>query len=195
MVLSGAMASYAIVRFRDRIRGTSAVFYYFVAGHIVTAQVVAVSIFLFTWAIGVENTRIGLALVYCASGLPFVVILCRGFFSTVTRELFEAAEIDGCSEPRILGSIMLPLSRPVLATAVIFQFTYVWNEFILALVLIRTQTKLTLPVGVFRAVMDRYQTDFTAAFAAATITSIPVIAIYLAAQRQFTGGLGGALKG
>lgn len=195
MIGCGSMAAYALVRFKGKVKNINLLYSYFVAGHIITAQVVAVSVFLFMWALQLDNTRVGLSLVYCASGLPFVIILCRGFFASVTKELFEAAEIDGCSEPRMLFSIMMPLSKPILATAVIFQFNYVWNEFILALVLIRDSSLQTLPLGVYKAVIGRYSTDYGGAFAAITITCVPVIIIFFLAQREFSGNLGGALKG
>jgi len=195
MVGTGTAASYAIVRFRPYTKAATRLFFYFVMGHMVTAEVVAVAVFLQMWFIGGVDSIVWLSLVYCASGLPFVIILCRGFFSTVAKDLFDAAEIDGCSEIRLFGSVMLPLSKPVVASAIIYQFTYVWNEFILGMMLIQSSRKLTLPIGVFRLVMDKYQTDYTAAFAAITITSIPVVLVYLVSQKQFVGGLGGGIKG
>ena len=196
MIICGSMAAYGLVRFHPKHKCMRGLFFYFLTGQMIPAQVVVVTVFLLVWSMKGLNSRIMISIVYAASGLPFVILLLRGFFSTVQKDLFDAALIDGCNELGIFSRVLLPLCRPVLASVVIFQFIYVWNEFVLALVLLRHPGKYTLPLGVFMASMDRYVTDYGLAFAAITITCIPVIVVFLIFQKQFVRGIAaGAFKG
>lgn len=147
-----------------------------------------------------SNSLVGLTLVYSVGTigiLPFGIFFLVGFFKALPRELEEAATIDGSSLYGVFFKIMLPLSKPGLITVGIMNALTVWNEYIMATVLINDPAKYTIPVGI--AIMQgemQYRTEWGPLFAGLSISMIPVIVMYVLYQRQITGGLtAGALKG
>ncbi|PKO16763.1 sugar ABC transporter ATP-binding protein [candidate division BRC1 bacterium HGW-BRC1-1] len=121
-------------------------------------------------------------------GAPFFVFLLRQFFKTIPMSLDEAARIDGCSSFRLYAQIMLPLSKPVLATVVIFSFIWSWNDFWGPLVYLRSAENKTLSLGlqVFQGV---YQTDYHYLMAASLVVLLPILVTYVVAQRYFVQGI------
>jgi ABC-type glycerol-3-phosphate transport system permease component len=121
-------------------------------------------------------------------GGPFFIFLLRQFFRTVPVTLDEAARIDGCSSLRIFLQIMLPLSKPVLATVVIFNYIWTWNDFWGPLVYLRSSGNKTLSLGlqVFQGV---YQTDYHYLMAASLVVLLPILIIYVLCQRYFVQGI------
>lgn len=195
MVGLAAMVAFAVTRYRI-IRHSNAVLLYFVVGQMISAQVIIISVYIMLVQLGLIDSLVGLSLVYVASGLPFTVFLLQGYFRTVPFELYEAARMDGYGDLRVFLSIALPLTRPALATALIIQFLYVFNEFVLALITIRTPARNTLPVGILSAVRDMYSTSYTTASAGLVLTGVPVLLVYAIFQKQIVFGLtAGSLKG
>jgi ABC-type glycerol-3-phosphate transport system permease component len=140
------------------------------------------------------DTLPGLILVYIGTSLPFAMFLMRAYFETLPRDLADSARVDGAGEFRIFASVMLPLAGPGVATLIIFQFMFTWNEFILANTLLRTPDKLPLQPVLF-ALKGQHSTDWPLLTAALVISIVPVVAVYLRMQRQFVQGLtAGALK-
>lgn len=140
------------------------------------------------------DTMPGLVLVYIGTSLPFAMFLMRAYFETLPRDLADSARVDGAGEFRIFASVMLPLAGPGVATLIIFQFMFTWNEFILANTLLRTPDKLPLQPVLF-ALKGQHSTDWPLLTAALVISIVPVVAVYLRMQRQFVQGLtAGALK-
>lgn len=140
------------------------------------------------------DTTTGLILVYVGTSLPFAMFLMRAYFETLPRDLADSARVDGAGEFRIFRSVMLPLAGPGVATLVIFQFMFTWNEFILANTLLRTPDKLPLQPVLF-ALKGQHSTDWPLLTAALVISIVPVVAVYLRMQKQFVQGLtAGALK-
>ena len=122
------------------------------------------------------------------------VLLFAGFFSQLPHELEEAAIMDGAGFVRIFAQVMLPLSGPVIATTIILQFMSSWNNFFLPLVLTLSRPELrTLGVGMF-AFQGQYYSDWSGMAAAATISLLPIIIVFLALQRHFVEGIAGSLK-
>jgi len=129
--------------------------------------------------------------------LPFTILLLTGFFKSLPGTLREAGIIDGCGEYGVFWHIMLPLSRPGLITAAIFNFLGIWNEYMFALVFVNSPEKKTLPLGLASVSMQaQYKTDFGLLFAGLVIVIIPTLFIYFILQRRLTRGITvGALKG
>ena len=141
------------------------------------------------------DTRSGLVLVYAAMQVPFTTWVLKNFFDAVPRALFEAALVDGASRVRTLFSIALPVASPGLAAAAIFNLAAYWSEFSLALVLLDSQERFTMPLGLF-SFQSAYETDWQLLAAASFIALIPVIAAFVFLQRFFIAGLtSGAVKG
>jgi raffinose/stachyose/melibiose transport system permease protein len=126
--------------------------------------------------------------------VPIYVYLMTAYFRTVPDELIEAARMDGAGVHRIFRWVMLPLAKPALATLVIFNVLWAWNEFLFALLMLQTDNVKTLTVGVLQ-LQGRFTTDYPALMAGLLITSLPVIAAYLVFQRHLVRGLvAGAVK-
>jgi ABC-type glycerol-3-phosphate transport system permease component len=155
---------------------------------------VIVPLFLELKQLSLLDTTTGLILVYVGTNLPFAMFLMRAFFETLPRELRDSARVDGAGEFRIFWSVMAPLIGPGVATLVIFQFMFTWNEFILANTLLQTPEKLPLQPVLF-AMQGQYSTDWPVLTAALVLSVLPIVIVYVRMQRQFVAGLTmGALK-
>jgi multiple sugar transport system permease protein len=148
---------------------------------------------LMKW-MGLLNTRWAIILGESGGAHVVFVLLFAGFFASLPQELEDAAKIDGANFVRIFWNVMLPLSRPVVATAVIMRFMWSWNDFFMPLVFTLARPNLrTLGVGMY-AFVTEYSTDWTGMAAAASISLIPIILVFLLLQRYFVEGVAGAIK-
>jgi len=210
ILVVGALASYALARFR--FRGSRALYVLFISGMMVPAQLILVPLFfqysaMSDWLTGLTrplgyevrfyNSLTGLILIYIALSLPFTILILTAFFRSLPGALRESAILDGASEWTVFRSIMLPLARPGLITAAIFNFLGIWNEYLFALVFVNTPDKKTLPLGLASVTMQaQYKTDFGLMFAGLVIILVPTLLTYAVLQRQLTRGITvGALKG
>jgi len=193
LVVVATPCAYALARLRFPGRGI--VLAVAVAAMLVPPQVMAIPLFMVARDLGLINNRLGVALVYAATSLPLSVFILRSFFVTLPADLEDAARVDGASRLEILIHIMLPLVRPGVALIVIFGFIEIWNDFFLAFLLLRAPSVQTIPLGLV-SFFQQYDSLWTLYFAALTITTLPVIVVFLAMQRQFIAGLtAGAVKG
>ncbi len=194
----GAMAAYALARFYHPAGRT--VFWLFLAGLMIPAQLAVIPLFFELRALSLLNSRLGLILVYTANGLPFAIFILAGFFRSLPRSLYEAAVIDGCGEFAAFWRVLLPLARPGLTTVAIFQFIGVWKEYFFAFMLTGgdpARQACTLPLGLANLSMTaQYRTDYGLLFAGLVLVTLPILALYLLLQRHIVKGLSaGALKG
>jgi ABC-type glycerol-3-phosphate transport system permease component len=139
-------------------------------------------------AFGLLDTQVGLLILYISGSAPFAMFLMRAFFQTLPDELIEAARVDGGSEFTIFRRVILPLTRPGIATVVIFQFLQTWNEFLIANTVLRTTDSMPLQPVLF-SLMGQYSTDWPALTAGLTLSVIPVVVVYVRMQRQFVAGM------
>ncbi len=198
IVALGAMAAYALARFRLPLGRT--VFWLFLAGLMIPAQLSIIPLFFELRSLGLLNSKLGLILVYTANGLPFAVFILAGFFRSLPRSLYEAAVIDGCGEFAAFWRVLLPLARPGLVTVAIFQFIGVWKEYFFAFMLTggdTTNGARTLPLGLANlSITAQYHTDYGMLFAGLVLVTLPILGLYLLLQRQIVKGVSaGALKG
>jgi N-acetylglucosamine transport system permease protein len=195
ILLIGSMAAYALARFV--FRGRDFIHTAFISGMMFPVFLGIVPLFLLLDRLHMLDNYFGLITVYVAYSLSFTVFVLTGFFKTLPHELAEAGLIDGCSQFSVFWRIMLPLAKPGLITAGIFNFFGIWNEYPLALIIITDSNLRTLPLGIANLVMvEHYKTDWGALFAGLVIVMIPSLLVYLFFQRQITEGLtAGALKG
>lgn len=180
------LAAYPLGRYQFRGRGFLALF--FLAGLMLPFRLAILPLFLLLDSINLVDTRTGLVLVYAATGIPFSVFILTAFFRQLPDDLSEAAVIDGASEYQLFGRVMLPLVRPALATVMVFQFVPLWNDFFFPLVLLRSSSKWTLPVGMTRF-FGEFQTDWSTLFAGLLIATLPLVVIFLMATKQIIAGL------
>ncbi len=198
ITLLGAMAAYALARFTHRLG--RAVFWLFLAGLMLPAQLAMVPLFFELRALGLLNSRLGLVLVYTANGLPFAIFILAGFFQTLPRSLYEAAVVDGCTEAGAFWHVMLPLARPGLVTVAVFQFIGVWKEYFFAFLLLSGDpagAARTLPLGLANlAITAQYQGDQGMLFAGLVLVTLPILAVYVVLQNYLVKGVtAGAVKG
>lgn len=179
-----SMAAYAFARMR--FRGSSALFVVYLATLMIPSQVTITPLFILMRYMGWINTYQGLILpgVFGAFG----TFLLRQFFLSIPHELEEAAFLDGASHWTIYSQIVLPLARPALATLAVFAFMASWNAFLWPLFVVRDPNLMTLPVGL-ATLHGQYLTQWNLVMAGAVITVLPMLAVYLMAQRYFVQGI------
>lgn len=188
VVAVSAPASYALTRIQ--FPGNGLLSYYFVAGMGLPLQLIMIPLFVFLAQFRLANTLQGLILVYVAVSVPFTILLLTGFYRTLPTELEDAAAIDGCSEYGIFFRVMLPLSSPGLMTAVILNFITIWNEFLLALLIINRDTLKTMPLGIYGLRFSmQYTADWAALFAGIVIVVIPNLLFYIIFSDRIASGL------
>jgi multiple sugar transport system permease protein len=186
-------AAYAISR--ERFHGRQPLMAALLAVQMVSPVILLVPIYGVIERLGVIDTRAGLILVYAAMQVPFTVWVLKNFFDAVPRSIFEAARLDGASRARTLWTIVLPLIGPGLGATAIFNLAAYWSEFSLALVLLDSQERFTMPLGLF-SFQSAYETDWQLLAAASFIALVPVLAAFVLLQRFFVAGLtAGAVKG
>jgi multiple sugar transport system permease protein len=183
-LLTATTGGYAFSKLRWP--GRDLVFLTYVASIMVPIQAIIVPQFTIVRNIGLYDSHT--ALVVVSAFTAFGTFLVKQFFTTVPDSLLESARIDGASEYQIFGRIMIPLSQPVLATLVIFSFRWFWNDFFTPLIYITSQELKTLPLGMADFV-TQYFTYYGPQMAAALISIIPVMAVFLGAQRYFVEGI------
>ncbi len=198
IVALGAMAAYALARFYHPVG--RAVFWLFLAGLMIPAQLAIVPLFFELRGMGLLDSRLGLILVYTANGLPFSIFILAGFFRALPRALYDAAVIDGCGEFTAFWRVLLPLARPGLVTVAIFQFIGVWKEYFYAYMLLGGDTAgdaRTLPLGLANlSIASLFRSDYGMLFAGLVLVTIPILVVYLLLQRRIVKGVAaGALKG
>lgn len=203
ILLVGSMTTYALTRFT--FRGAGPMLNVFIAGMVFPIFLAVVPLFLLLNQTripilapdGFVNHPVGLVAVYVAYSLPFTVFVLSGFFRMLPGELSEAAEIDGASHWQTFARVMMPLARPGLVVAGVFNTIGIWNEYPLALVLITDRARYTLPLGLAQITQrQQYSADWGALFASLLIVVLPTTIVYLLFQRQVSAGLtAGAVKG
>jgi multiple sugar transport system permease protein len=185
----------AYVLSRERFDGRRGLLAALLAVQMVSPVILLVPIYGVIERLGLIDTRAGLILVYAAMQVPFTVWVLKNFFDAVPRSILEAARLDGASRARTLWTIVLPLIAPGLGATAIFNLAAYWSEFGLALVLLDSQERFTMPLGLF-SFQSAYETDWQLLAAASFIALVPVITAFVLLQRFFIAGLtAGAVKG
>jgi ABC-type glycerol-3-phosphate transport system permease component len=192
VTLIGSMAAHCLARYR--FPGNRLVLFTIFSTLIFPPQIVMISLFQVLVGYGLFDTRYGLVLVYIALQLPLTVYILEGFFSRLPQDLFDAAKIDGYSNFEIYWRLTLPIGLPAIATTVILNFIYIWNEFLFAVVLIASDEKRTLPLGIQKFYGDRLE-DVGMIATGVMISVIPVILIYIFfSEKMIKGMTAGAVK-
>lgn len=191
--LLGSLAAYFLARFSFKLRGIT--YGLFLLGMLVPIHATLIPIFLIMQKLSLIDTYFSLILPYTAFHLSLTVFILEGFMRGFPKDLEESGVMDGAGIFRIFWSIILPITRPAMATVVILNFIYNWNEYLFALVLITSNNLKTLPLGLANFVGIE-TASYTLQMSALTIALIPIIIFYLLLQKQLvTGMTAGAVKG
>ena len=186
-------AAYVLARERFALRDPLS--FFFLAAQMVSPLILLVPIYGMVAKMGLLDTHLGLIGVYAAMQVPFSVVVLKGFFESLPASLFEAAKLDGCSRFETFRLIALPLLGPGIASVTIFNLQQYWSEFCLALVLLDSQSRYTIPIGLF-SFQSGYETEWHLVAAASFIGLVPVLFAFVVMQRYFVTGLtAGATKG
>lgn len=165
---------------------------------IIAGMIVPPSIVPLFWILKLfhlQSSILGVILIYIALGFSFSTFLYKGFYGTVPRELDEAAIIDGCSGVRMFFNIILPLLKPVTVTVFITQFMAVWNDFTIVLYFLSSPKRFTMPLTVY-FFFGQFSSYWNLVFADVIIIALPVILVYIFAQKYIIAGMtAGSVKG
>lgn len=183
-LILASTAAYAFARLR--FPGRDWIFYVFLTALMIPWEVTLIPGFVLMRQFGWIDTPA--ALIIPSIGDVFGIFLLRQYFMAIPKELDDSARVDGAGYFRIFWSIVLPLSRAPLAVVSALGFMGVWNSFLWPLVMINTPERFTLPVGL-QLLNSQHSTDWTTLMAGDVISLIPVIVVYLAAQRYFVEGI------
>lgn len=180
---------------RVMFRGRELLYVFFTLGLLFPVAVAILPIFLMVRNLGLLDNPLGVALPQAAFGLPMTIVILRPFFRSFPSELQDAAAIDGASTFRFFWQILLPLSRPILATVSVLAIVGSWNAFLLPLVVLTESDAWTLPLGV-TAYSQQYATDTAKVLAFTSLSMVPALIFYAFAERHLVSGLTtGAVKG
>ncbi|WP_397376492.1 carbohydrate ABC transporter permease [Paenibacillus sp. MER 180] len=193
-LLLSSTTSYIIARFP--FRGSIALYNLYLSSMMIPLILGLIPLFFLLSNLHLDNSLLGLILVYTVTNLPFGVFVLVGFFRSMPKELDEAASIDGSSHYGVFFRIMLPLAKPGLISVGMMNVLNIWNEYIIGTVLVNDPEKYTIPVGI--AIMQaemQYRTEWGPLFAGLLLSIIPVLVLYMIFQKQITSGMmAGAIK-
>jgi multiple sugar transport system permease protein len=187
-------AAYALSRYRLRRAPSSVYRQFLLLTQMISPIVLAVGIFKVVADLKIINwpypaVYLPLIVIYAVFNIAFSVWMLQSYFRTIPGELEEAAWIDGCSRAGSFRRVFLPLSLPAVAITALFSFIYCWNEFVLAYLILRRPEQSTVTLQVFGLVGGRYTVEWEQVMAAALIATLPMVLVFVLAQKQIVGGL------
>lgn len=185
-LLLSSLGAYALARFR--FKGRTFFYFMFVAGTMLPFQILLLPVFKLSDAIGIYDTYISLIAIHTAFQLGFCTFVLRNYMMTVPIQVMESARIDGCSELGIWWKIMLPLTLPAFAAIATLEFTWIFNDYIWPLVLIRTAEKMPVTTGL-AILQGQYVQDWTVIISGALFATVPTLIVFIFLQRYFIAGL------
>jgi raffinose/stachyose/melibiose transport system permease protein len=187
-----ALAAYPLSRMR--FRGREAIYTFFTFGLLFPVAVAALPLYLLLRQLGLLESLLGVALPEAAFGIPITIIILRPFMRAIPVELEDAAAMDGCGKLGFFWRILLPLSRPALVTVIVLSVVTSWNNYILPFLVLNDPNHWTLPLGV-ASYSGVHSADTAGILAFTTLSIVPALLFFMAAERRIVGGLSGAVKG
>jgi multiple sugar transport system permease protein len=193
MLFFSSLTAFALARFR--FPGHRVIYLMYVGGMLLPFQVLLLPVFRLNNALGIYNTHLGLIAFHTAFQLGFCTFVLRNYMLTVPLEILEAARIDGCREFRIYWRIMLPLTLPAMAALATLEFTWIFNDYLWAIVLLRTSELFPVNAGL-SVLQGQWRMDWAVMVSGAILAAVPTIVVFIFLQRYFIEGLTlGSTKG
>ncbi|NLF78760.1 MAG: carbohydrate ABC transporter permease [Chloroflexi bacterium] len=186
MLFLSSLSAYALARFK--FKGNLLIYFMYVGGTMLPFQILLLPVFRLTNTLGLYDTYGALILIHIAFQLGFCTFVMRNFMRTVPGEILDAARVDGCGEFRIYWQIMLPLSLPSLAALATLEFTWVFNDFLWALILLQSDSLRPVTAGL-ATLQGQYVTDWPLITAGALLATLPTVLVFVFLQRYFIQGL------
>lgn len=192
IIIISSLAAYAFSRLE--FPGKNIFFFILIATMMIPIPGGLIALYVLLLKLNLVNTRLGYILPQINAGLALGVFLLKTFFDKIPKELEDAARIDGCNKFQVYLHVALPLAKPALAVLVIFNVLTVWNEYVLALLILNDQKLMPLQRGLM-VFQGQHITEYPVLMAGITITVVPIIIVYLIMQRHIISGIAaGALK-
>ena len=182
----GAMAAYALARFR--FRGQRAVLMFLITTQMFPLVLLCIPYFQLVVRIGLYDTLISLIVVYVTFTLPFCVLMLRSYFAQIPKDMEEAAMVDGCSRAGAILRTLLPMSYPALIGAGLYTFLLAWNEFLFAVVLIEAWDKRVITMAVY-SLLAEFVTEWSMMMAFSVLASAPLVIAFIFLQRYMVRGM------
>ena len=187
-----SLAGYSLAK--HRFRGNFLIFALLIAGNFVPAQILMIPVRNLTLNLGVYDTKMGLILFHTAFQTGFCTFFLRGFIKEIPHELVESARIEGASEFRVYWNIILPLLLPALAALAVLEFTFIWNDYFWALVLVQGDEARPITLGI-QALRGRWTASWHLISAGSIVAALPPVIMFFMLQKHFIAGLTmGAIK-
>jgi raffinose/stachyose/melibiose transport system permease protein len=193
MILFSAMAGWRLARTKTKL--SKFIFGLFVFSMLVPFSSIMIPLYKTTLVLNVNNSLIGLALVYVGLGVSMAIFLYHGFVKSIPIEIEESALMDGCNSFQTFVYIVIPLLKPITVTIAITNVLWIWNDFLLPLIVLSDNNKYTLLLST-NTLFGQYKSDWTAILSALILAAIPVIVFYVLFQKSILKGIAdGAMKG
>jgi multiple sugar transport system permease protein len=185
-LLLSSMAAYALARYK--FRGSTLLYFMFVAGTMLPFQILLLPVFRLTNELKIYNTHWALIAIHTAFQMGFCTFVLRNFMRTVPTEILEAAKVDGSSDFRIWWQFMLPLSLPSLAALGTLEFTWIFNDYLWAVILIQNDSLKPVTTGL-ASLQGQYTTNWPVITAGSLLAIVPTLFVFAFLQRYFIQGL------
>ncbi|MFX3647235.1 MAG: carbohydrate ABC transporter permease [Paenibacillus sp.] len=193
IVFCASLAGYKLSRTSGRL--SNLIFFLFVASMLVPFHSIMIPLTRVAKGMGVQGSTYGLALIYIGLGVNMAIFLYHGFVKSIPRELEESAQIDGCNEFQTFFQIIFPLLLPITVTIAILDFLWIWNDFLLPLLMLTDVNRYTLILST-NMLFGEYNKEWPLILSSLVLTAIPVILIYAFFQKFIMEGIAeGAVKG
>jgi len=193
-IIISAFAAFSFSNFK--FRGKELIYTLMIASFAIPVQASLIPLFFIERDLRIMNTYLAVILPYIGFTIPIAILILRSFFEGIPIEIKEAARIDGASNFQMFVKIILPISKPAIATCIILLFLETWNEFLFALIFLQNPKLQTVPVAIAKIAGGKYLASLGIYGAAIMITIIPILIVFVIFQRWFIAGVTlGAVKG
>ncbi len=189
----GSINGYIFAKWR--FKGSDTIFMLFLFGMFLPYQGILIPLVRTLQTFGLYGTQAGLILTHCVFGIPITALLFRGYYAGIPNELLDAGKIDGCGFFKLYRHILLPISLPGFAVVLLWQFTSIWNDFLIGLVVLSNPSRAPVNVAV-QNIAGSWSVEWNVQMSAALIAALPTVIVYLSMGKLFMRGLlAGAVKG
>lgn len=193
VIFFASMAAFVFARFK--FLGRNVLYLAFIGSLMIPIPGAFIPLYVLLIKLGLADTRLGLILPYTNAGLALAIFILKTFFENIPKEIEEAAIIDGCNKFDMYWRIFLPLAKPAIATVAIFTVLNVWNEFLLALIVISNRNLMPIQRGIM-VFQGEHLTNYPLLMAGLTIATIPLLIVYFFLSKYILKGItAGAVKG
>lgn len=189
----GSLNGYVFAKWR--FPGSDTIFILFLVGMFLPYQGILIPLVRTLQTVGLYGSPVGLIMVHCIFGIAITAMLFRGYYANIPNELVDAGKIDGCSFFGIYRYILLPISMPAFGVVLLWQFTSIWNDYLIGLVVLSNPRLAPINVAI-QNIAGSWSVEWNVQMSAALIAALPTIVVYLALGKLFMRGLlAGSLKG